>query len=194
MENNELYHWGILGMKWGVRRYQNKDGTLTPAGKRRLEQSENKKTIKDLTDDELRAKYNRLRLESDYKKLYAEMNPQKKSFVKKMVDDYKDKIIKETSDLVIKKAKDYMEKRLGLNTADPMIALRKEIEYLRLNSDKERLSNTEKNRLQTEYDIKSLKKRIYDLDHPSEKGSTSGVSKEDVEKLIERLDDLESRL
>ena len=33
--NNELYHWGIKGMKWGVRRYQNKDGTLTPAGKKR---------------------------------------------------------------------------------------------------------------------------------------------------------------
>ena len=33
--SNELCHHGILGMKWGIRRYQNADGTLTPKGKKR---------------------------------------------------------------------------------------------------------------------------------------------------------------
>lgn len=38
---SELYHFGIKGMRWGIRRFQNKDGTLTEAGRERLRQQLN---------------------------------------------------------------------------------------------------------------------------------------------------------
>lgn len=38
--NGELYHHGVKGMRWGIRRYQNKDGSLTPAGKKRYSPEE----------------------------------------------------------------------------------------------------------------------------------------------------------
>lgn len=49
----ELYHHGILGMKWGIRRYQNKDGSLTEAGKKRYSANnisdDDRKILKDVT-------------------------------------------------------------------------------------------------------------------------------------------------
>jgi hypothetical protein len=52
----ELYHAGVKGMKWGVRRYQNKDGSLTPAGKKRTRQTNTSKENKrGLTDTQKNA-------------------------------------------------------------------------------------------------------------------------------------------
>ena len=74
-----LIHYGILGMKWGVRRYQNKDGSLTSAGKKRYGNNDDikdspqknteepkKKSVKDMSDEELRREVNRMQLEQSY--------------------------------------------------------------------------------------------------------------------------------
>ena len=69
--NNELYHHGIKNMKWGIRRFQNKDGSLTPAGKKRYDKEVAK-------------------LKAEKKKLRNEISVQKKADKLKQLEKERD--------------------------------------------------------------------------------------------------------
>lgn len=98
---NQLYHHGILGQKWGIRRFQNKDGTRTPAGKRREQErrkydpsedhkqsrSDRSKATAGLSNAELRRLNERLQLEKTYRDLTADEIRRGESFGKSILKE-----------------------------------------------------------------------------------------------------------
>lgn len=101
MENNEeeFAHYGVKGMKWGVRRYMNEDGTLTESGKKRYRNANqsimksdyyNERQVNSLPGKQRRAtkKYLKDRVQSEYeagKKAYKELGG-KKAYNRLMAD------------------------------------------------------------------------------------------------------------
>lgn len=101
MNQNELYHYGVLGMKWGVRRRRSSSNVETPKPK--------KKTLSEMSDDELRSEISRLQLqmEEKYNDLVKQLNPKQeskaKTFVKKVLERSGENIATQTATYVMGK-------------------------------------------------------------------------------------------
>lgn len=161
IDNDSLYHFGIRGMKWGIRRYQNPDGTLTTAGKKRYGSEENlrlvqqakanirtqkeldkinrkyngklsQKSVKQMSNDELQDEITRLQLEQKL----SSLRPSQVSLGKKMLGHIADVAIpavKEASRSQLTKLLNrQLEKALGKNAKTVMEQLRELDEKTRL--------------------------------------------------------------
>ena len=183
---DELYHHGVPGQRWGFRRYQNPDGTLTPAGRRRANKLAEKyakvtgkklivkkksvqgnekqkpKTISEMSDQEIQAKINRMRLEDTYMSMIASRAPKPQvSRGKKFINNIKRNVIAPAlidagrtllGNLIKKKGNDLI---YGNNKSDPEKEYKKKVEKLELQSREWKAKNNiQRNKKQYEDAIK----------------------------------------
>lgn len=110
--DNELMHYGVLGMKWGVRKSRKSSGTRKRKSKSKLfaktdtnkkpaakPQTTTKKSIKNMSDEELEAYVNKAEKRLNLEKRYRDLTPKETSKGKKFVET----IMK---DMVVPAAKD----------------------------------------------------------------------------------------
>ena len=148
-----LIHYGILGMKWGVRRYQNKDGSLTSAGKKRYSDNDDikeapqknteepkKKSVKDMSDEELRREINRMQLEQNYLRMTGQNIEKGKSAVEIALGKMKESFVS----TVAQKSGQILAERL----VNSMLGVK---------DNKDNKDNSSKNNNSNKNDIKEVK-------------------------------------
>ena len=148
-----LIHYGILGMKWGVRRYQNKDGSLTSAGKKRYGNNDDikdspqknteepkKKSVKDMSDEELRREINRMQLEQNYLRMTGQNIEKGKSAVEIALGKMKESFVS----TVAQKSGQILAERL----VNSMLGVK---------DNKDNKDNSSKNNNSNKNDIKEVK-------------------------------------
>ena len=148
-----LIHYGILGMKWGVRRYQNKDGSLTSAGKKRYSNNDDikdspqknteepkKKSVKDMSDEELRREINRMQLEQSYLRMTGQNIEKGKSAVEIALGKMKESFVS----TVAQKSGQILAERL----VNSMLGVK---------DNKDNKDNSSKNNNSNKNDIKEVK-------------------------------------
>lgn len=250
MEENTLYHHGIKGMRWGIRRYQNPDGTLTAKGKKRYSAEMEKlkkeetilknkqrtqakvdrlikkrqeiddlkkkvsgktdevskktktlvsnkpKSIKEMTDEELIAKINRLRLEKTLSELTPKETSKGEKFVNKVLMPAGEKAVNSAVDGL----KEAIKKKFGVDVKEI------DAEYNKLKRDadiagfKQRIATSESIQRKNKHEAEAEEKQKNDvkaevkidatttLNSPESKKYSSEGSKF-IAKLYDHMDD-----
>lgn len=136
--NDELMHWGILKQKWGVRRFQNPDGSLTPAGRERygVGPAKNSSTIAmDMPDEELKKMTKRYRYQADFYRArndyieaqnrYAQLTQKPPSFIskfaRKFISQPLENVLQDSSEFGMKAASAALVESVGGKYADDYV-------------------------------------------------------------------------